>query len=692
MKRILILGLVLTMLCAMLTFTPASAATIIDSGTCGAQGKGDNVKWTFDQDGTLMISGNGEMKGELGEDWYEYPWDIYKNDIKKVVINSGLTLISTAAFQNCENLTTVIIPDTVQIVGDYAFDYCTKLSNITMSNNIEAISSHSFSETAYENDPNNWENDVLYINKCLLKAKDTISGTYAVKDGTKTIAGMAFFACDKLTGINMPNSIVSIGSSSFLRCSSLNSIKLSDNIKSIGSDAFYNTGFYNNSNNWSNDLLYLGKYLLAANKNFNMSNLTIKSGTTVIADSIFIVERYGPTYSGSGANLQSVVIPSSVTHIGNAAFEQCINLKSVSLSNGLQYIGNRAFAECSQLNNINIPSSVTYLGFNAFEACEKLSVINVPSSVNYIGDQAFYRCSDLKEINVETNNKNYSSENGALFDKNKTILIKFPEGKNILEYTITDSVNYISDNAFYNCKNLENINLPKNLEYIGYEVFAYCENLKTIIIPNAIEKINMYTFSDCKNLKDIFIPSSVTSIDIDAFYGCESLTDVYYGGSKENWEKVTVDYGNDSLLNATIHYNSSMPGETKPTPTPTAKPTPTPTAKPTPTPTQKPTPTQRPTPVPTAKPTADPNAPSIEITEVSDYLVTAKVNNYDDFEAQVILAVYNKNGALIEMQNYYAWDEVWFFSTNLQNTNIKVMLWSDMDSAKPLAEPAEMSL
>ncbi len=75
-----------------------------------------------------------------------------------------------------------------------------------------------------------------------------------------------------------------------------------------------------------------------------------------------------------------------------------------------------------------------------------------------------------------------------------------------------------------------------------------------------------------------------------------------------------------------------------------------------------------------------------------DYIVTAKVNNCDDFDAQVILAVYNKNGALIEMQNYYNFGDVLFFSENLKNTNIKVMLWSDMDSMKPLAEPAEMSL
>ena len=127
-----------------------------------------------------------------------------------------------------------------------------------------------------------------------------------------------------------------------------------------------------------------------------------------------------------------------------------------------------------------------------------------------------------------------------------------------------------------------------------------------------------------------------------------------------------------------------MPSEATPTP----KPTPTPTAKPTSTP----KPTVTPTPVPTVKPTADPSAPPVEITEVWGEFVTVKVNNCDDPFAQVILAVYNKNGALIDMQQSYNFGEVIFLSENLQNADIKVMLWSDTDNMKPLAETAEMNL
>ena len=153
---------------------------------------------------------------------------------------------------------------------------------------------------------------------------------------------------------------------------------------------------------------------------------------------------------------------------------------------------------------------------------------------------------------------------------------------------------------------------------------------------------------------------------------------MYYGGSESEWKEITISKFNDSLPNAMIHYNSTMPSEATPTPKPT--------------PTQNPAPTQKPTPIPTAKPTADPSAPSVEITEVWNGFVKAKVNNCDDNDAQVILAVYNKNGTLIEMQQYYNFGEMTFYSANLQNVNIKVMLWSNTDSIKPLAESVEMSL
>ena len=240
---------------------------------------------------------------------------------------------------------------------------------------------------------------------------------------------------------------------------------------------------------------------------------------------------------------------------------------------------------------------------------------------------------------------------------------------------IPNKITSISENVFGNCKKLKKVNIPNKVSVIETNAFKNCESLFAINLPDSMMTIGVGAFSYCSGLKKVGIPKSVKFIKDLAFSDCVNLKDIYYLGTETEWEKIEIgDFDNDPLLNATIHYNSPMPSEATSTPKPTPKPMVTAT------------------PIPTAKPTIDPNAPSVEITEVSDYLVAAKVNNYDDFEAQVILAVYNKNGALIEMQNYSAWDEVLFFSTNLQNTNIKVMLWSDMDSAKPLAETAEMSL
>ena len=298
-------------------------------------------------------------------------------------------------------------------------------------------------------------------------------------------------------------------------------------------------------------------------------------------------------------------------------------------------IGEGAFYDCTGLTDITIPNSVTSIGDYAFDWCYSLTNITIPDSVTSIGDYAFENCYSLTEI------------------------------------TIPNSVTSIGESAFENCYNLTDITIPDSVTSIGDSTFYWCYGLTDITIPDSVTSIGWYAFSGCYRLTNITIPDSVTFIWGGAFSDCTGLTDVYYGGSKDQWNQINIVYDNECLTNANIHFNSVGPGEATPTPAPT--------------------PTQEPTPTPT--PTGDPNAPSVEIAEVSDYSVEVKVNNCDDTDAQVILAVYNKKGALIEMQNDHNSGEITFLSENLQNVDIKVMLWSGMDGIKPLAaEPAELNL
>lgn len=120
------------------------------------------------------------------------------------------------------------------------------------------------------------------------------------------------------------------------------------------------------------------------------------------------------------------------------------------------YIGSVAFYNC-EITEITIPEGVKTTRHSAFLGCYKLTQINIPASLTSIGDSSFYRCESLVDINVDENNPNYSSENGVLFDKNKTTLIRYGEGRTATTYSIPTSVTSIEHDAFYNCDNLTDV-------------------------------------------------------------------------------------------------------------------------------------------------------------------------------------------------------------------------------------------
>ena len=289
-------------------------------------------------------------------------------------------------------------------------------------------------------------------------------------------------------------------------------------------------------------------------------------------------------------DMTNIEIPSSVTHFDISAFDYCTELTSINVSrdnpnyssedgilydknkttlvlvpegkegsivllSGVTCIGDNACSGCRNLTSIEIPKSVTSIGKNAFWGCHGLTSIEIPSSVTSIGDNAFSGCHVLTSIKVSKDNPNYSSENGVLYDKNKTNLICVPSDKKgifeipssvtnigvsafdgcsgLTSIKIPNSVASIGKNAFWGCHGLTSIKIPKSVTCIGEDAFMFCHGLTSIEIPSGVTSIGDWTFYDCQGLTSIKIPLGVTSIGCGAFEG-SSLTNINIPSSVTN--------------------------------------------------------------------------------------------------------------------------------------------------------------
>lgn len=233
-------------------------------------------------------------------------------------------------------------------------------------------------------------------------------------------------------------------------------------------------------------------------------------------DAFAYVNREGITEHHLQQTLKEAEVLDGVKSIGNLTFYSCLHLTDVNISNSVISIGRDAFSACDKLVNVNIPNGLTDIGIRAFESCISLKNIIIPSSVTNIGNFAFNGCYSLKSIEVAEDNSNYSSEDGVLFNKNKSNLICCPGGK-AGEYTIPDFVTSMSSGAFSNCRSITKVVIPNTITSIPYGAFTQCYALTDVVIPNSVTSIEDSAFKQCSSLANITIPSSVTNIGTDAF-------------------------------------------------------------------------------------------------------------------------------------------------------------------------------
>lgn len=413
----------------LITLVLLPIAGLAQSGTI----EGYDISWSI-EDGTLTVSGTGDLPGyEDAVPGYYYvpPWYNYREKITNAIIEEGITSIGNA-FIECFALTSVTIPSGITSIEMYAFTGCSALTSIIIPENVT------------------------------------------------TIGDFAFCRCSALTSIIIPNKVTSIGQGVFEECLALTSIRIPSSVESIGRLAFLR----------SSKLTII---------DVDVENQIYSSQDGVLYDkNVKRLIFYPPGRIGA------FEIPYGVTTIEDAFFD------------------------CDNLTTVIIPNSVTIIGAGAFRDCDNLNSITIPNSVTYIngGGGAFGNCKSLTDINVNIDNKAYSSMNGVLYNKNKTILMCHPAGRENITFEIPEGVTIIDDDAFRGCENLISVTIPNGVTDIRWAAFYECKNLSSIRIPNSVTNIGNYVFRDCKSLKSIMIPYSVNSIGYNVFQFCNNLASI----------------------------------------------------------------------------------------------------------------------------------------------------------------------
>uniref|UniRef100_UPI0025FD8438 leucine-rich repeat domain-containing protein n=1 Tax=uncultured Clostridium sp. TaxID=59620 RepID=UPI0025FD8438 len=281
-----------------------------------------------------------------------------------------------------------------------------------------------------------------------------------------------------------------------------------------------------------NSVTNIGDYAFSGCR--SLTDIVIPDSVTNIGDCAFWDCR----------SLTDIVIPNSVTSIGDNAFEYCFSLSNLVIPDGVTSIGKWAFEDCSSLSSVVIPDSVTSIGNHAFAYCESLTDIVIPDSVTSIGDNAFAYCESLTDIVIpdsvtsigDNAFRHCSSLSSVVIPKSVVNLNGNPfcrwdgELKCLSPYFIYDNkVLFDKDKSkiiAFRDKNTTSYVIPDSVTRIGESAFRGCSFLNSVVIPDGVTSIGEYAFRHCSSLSSLVIPDSVTSIECYAFSGCESLSSI----------------------------------------------------------------------------------------------------------------------------------------------------------------------
>lgn len=475
MKKFLLLMMGMLMMLPAMAFQYEYEGNVVTYNVLDKDEKTAEVVWSGDNE--------GKVSGDL-----VIPEVVYDGDNAYTVVKIGQYAFSL----NTEaKITSLTLPNTITEIESSAFNYCRDLKTVYLGTSLKTIGRNAFKWTALT--------DVTF--------PETLE---SIGDGA--------FEDTNISWLIIPENVKYIGYHAFYKCSNLFSIMFCGKELELDDFTFYETPYLNKVAFYP-ELQEKVIRILGGDKSY----WTIEEGEIVDAEKGIIWGANASTapwvsgkYEGyieipsevtelywvnmaECPGITEVVLPEGLEMIGDQAFFHCSGLTNVVMSKNLKSIGNYAFTGCSVLANIILPESVETIGSHAFYDCKGLTEITIPRRVAEIGDYAFTGVSiskaavpeSLKDSQLFYNpdklfyydNYDAYTENGFVFSRSKDKLIYVPYSVSS-EYTVPETVKEITDEAFYNCENLTELELPVNLEKLGEKVWTGCKNITVVKNPN----------------------------------------------------------------------------------------------------------------------------------------------------------------------------------------------------------------
>ncbi len=508
----------------------ASAAETVASGTCG-----ENAVWSFADDGTLVISGTGDMADYISPS--EQPWSAYSTNLGHVVIEEGITSIGDYAFYHT-SVETVSIADSVTDLGRYSFYFCRQLTEMTISENVLTLGSDFLGRcasltkiTVEEGNPNYTadEHGVLFNKGMTILMQYPVGSTateYSIPETVLEINNYSFSDASFIEIIRFPADLYYYGRMAFMCCPSLTAFEVAENSPyfTAGSDGIL----------FSKDGKTLCKYPAAK-----------KEREYTIPDTVITLGAYAFHESP----LESVTIPEGVQRVEWMAFAACENLTEITIPKTVFSIEHSTFNGCSSLSSAKILNPYTEIENGAFSALHPSFILH-----GYTGSTAeehaannqltFHSLGEIPEELADVLVSGQCGENatwtlytdgelvirgeGAMTDWDRWV-DPSPWDSNvdfIKKITVEEGITHIGASAFFPCTKAESITLPSTLTSIGAMAFRSCESVTELIIPDSVTTIGNWAFGYCYGLTELIIPDSVTELGATAFRDCISLTNI----------------------------------------------------------------------------------------------------------------------------------------------------------------------